>query len=139
MTRVHHLAVWIAALFGMVVGILWYSPFLFESQWMTLSGMTAERLEKVENMGLGLIYGLALVLIIVQAYLLAWFLIKTQSKGFFTALPVALGLWFLVSCVMAGGMIWEGMSIVLLGINSGCYLAQIIVMTAILCLPLFRK
>jgi len=66
-------------------------------------------------------------------------LIKTQSLNILSSIRVALALWLLVSLVMAGGILWEGMPIILLAINSGCYLIQVIVMAVILSLPIWRR
>ena len=138
-SKIRHSAVWIAALVGMAVGMLWYSPYLFESQWMDLSGMTPEKLAAVEELGLGKIYGSALLLVVAQSYVIAWFLLKTHSSNVLAGIRTAVGLWLLVSLVMAGGILWEGMPIALLAINSGYYLVQVVAMTVILSLPIWKR
>ena len=138
--KIKHLAAWIAGLAGMAVGMVWYSPFLFEARWMELSGMTPEKLEALlMKTGPAKIYGTAFVFSILQAYVMAWLLIKTQSLNILSSIRVSLALWLLVSLVMAGGILWEGMPIILLAINSGCYLIQVIVMAVILSLPIWRR
>ena len=138
-SKIRHSAVWIAALVGMAVGMLWYSPYLFESQWMDLSGMTPEKLAAVEELGLGKIYGSALLLVVAQSYVIAWFLLKTHSSNVLAGIRTAVGLWLLVSLVMAGGTLWEGMPMTLLAINSGYYLVQVVAMTVILSLPIWKR
>lgn len=78
MAHVNWLAVVVAAIAPFAVGFLWYGP-LFGKAWMAGSGMTPER---AEQGNMPMIFGLSLVLQLVQAGALAMFIGAEATLGF---------------------------------------------------------
>ena len=58
----------IAAVVNMVLGMLWYSPYLFGKYWMKVQGKTSD---KVSSSGAGIMYVLNTITSLVFAYVLA--------------------------------------------------------------------
>lgn len=99
MPEVNFLAVIAAAVASFVLGGLWYSPLLFAKAWQRESGVSDEQLK---NANMGLIFGLALVLCLVAAFVFALFLGPRP--------PLALGL----GAGSSAGLCWVASSF---GIN----------------------
>ena len=66
-----YLAVVVAAVSNFVLGGLWYSPVLFGKPWMAASGMTEE---KAREGNMARTFGLAFVLELMAAFVLALFI-----------------------------------------------------------------
>lgn len=68
---INHLAVWVAAVSAFMIGGLWYSPVLFNKQWMK-----ANRFSEADVAGgnPGVIFGISFVMSLIIAYNLAFFL-----------------------------------------------------------------
>ena len=96
MQDVNHLAVLLAALSAFVVGGVWYSPLLFATQWASLTGQSAERLQ---SGSMPMIFGLAFLLSLVAAYVFAMFLGPDPALGFAVAAGFSAGLFW-----VAGGL-----------------------------------
>src|SRR5258708_3952514 len=58
----------LAALVNMVIGMLWYSPYLFGKYWMKVQGKTKE---DMNSSGAGIMYVLNTITSLVFAYVLA--------------------------------------------------------------------
>lgn len=43
---INYVMILVSGVVYMAIGLVWYSTFLFEKQWMKLSGMTKEKMEK---------------------------------------------------------------------------------------------
>lgn len=68
---INYLAVLVAAVSNFALGALWYSRALFGIPWMQASGMTEERAREAN---MGRIFGLAFVLELAAAFVLALFI-----------------------------------------------------------------
>lgn len=68
---IRYLAVVVAAVSNFVLGGLWYSPVLFGRPWMAASGMTEE---KAREGNMARTFGLAFVLELMAAFVLALFI-----------------------------------------------------------------
>lgn len=114
------LAVLAAAVVSMVVGSLWYSPFLFGKQWLAAVG---KRQEDLGDPKLG--YAVATVAAFVTALAVGYLLVLLDIAGAATtaekfALGVTVGLlaWIFVSSVMAMNTVFEGRPWILFAINA---------------------
>src|SRR4051812_29833016 len=82
----------IAAVLSMILGMLWYSRFLFGKPWMELMGLTPESLkamQKTAQKG----YALSVVLYIILAYVLGIFIRNLFVPFMVTALIIGFLVW----------------------------------------------
>ncbi len=89
MPQINWLAVIAAALSMFVIGGLWYSPMLFAKPWQRAAGLTDDALKGGSR---PLIFGLALVLSLLMAANLAFFLAGVTDVGAAVGYAVAAGL-----------------------------------------------
>ena len=116
--QVDVLAVFVAALIGMVIGALWYSPLLFGKTWMRLMGLTKAHL-KAKKQGMTKVYVLQFIALFVMAYALGIFLsyagVATSSGVFQTVFWLWLGFQ---ATLELGSVLWAGKSWNLFFLNS---------------------
>ena len=93
MPAINWLAVLVAALSAFVLGGLWYGPLLGKA-WMTASGMTAERARQGSP---ARIFGIAFVLELIAAAVLALFIGADATVGFGAAAGVAAGAFWVAT------------------------------------------
>lgn len=67
------IAVLVSAVFAMVLGFIWYSKALFEKQWLKLSGITKEKMEKDKDK-LPMIFGAQFVGAVIEVWVLSMFI-----------------------------------------------------------------
>ena len=67
----NYLAILVAAVAGMIVGALWYSPLLFGNVWMKLMGLGRKQLQAAKKKGMGKSYFLSFVALLVMAYVIS--------------------------------------------------------------------
>ena len=132
---INYLAVLGAALFSIVLGSLWYGP-LFGKLWMKLSGHKPSDAAKDK---MGMLYALATIGSLVQAYVLAHSLIFASAYTNTTGLPSGLvaGFWNwlgFIAPVTLGDVLWYGKPWKLWILNNAYYLTSLLVMGAILAL-----
>jgi hypothetical protein len=85
---INYLAVLIAAVAAMFLGMFWYSPMLFGKTWMAALGKTEEEIKKGST---GPIYVINTVANLILAYVLAW---ATRYAGAVNAIDGAkVGIW----------------------------------------------
>jgi hypothetical protein len=120
---VHWLAVIVAAVVNMVVGAVWYSKPLFAKEWSKLTG------RKMEDMGGGgMGYGVAFVGALIQAWILAHFVVYAGSSSFTDGLVTGFWLWLgFVAVATAVNMVFEGRSWNLWKINAGYFLVVLLI------------
>src|SRR4051812_13797533 len=78
-TKIHFLAVVLAALSSFLVGGLWYSPILFAKAWMKHTGLTEQDLARGSKAA---VFGGAFVNALVSSLVLALFLGPKAGVGF---------------------------------------------------------
>ncbi|MBI4167889.1 MAG: DUF1761 domain-containing protein [Candidatus Aenigmarchaeota archaeon] len=123
-----------AAVFSMIIGMIWYSPMLFGKYWMFYSGVSARKskLEKKRN-SVNTVYAISFVGSLVTAYVLAYFLYYTGSTTAFEGAKKGAMMWAgFVLTAMAAGVLYENRPKELLVINSAYQLISLMVMGAIL-------
>lgn len=114
-----------AAVFSMVLGMAWYSPKVFGTEWMRLLGMTPADIDEAKKKGMGRTYAMAFVGSIVSAYVLSYFNVLSDALTFAEGAWTGFLVWFgFIAPVMMGGVLWEGRSVKLYAINAGHYLVS---------------
>ena len=88
-TRIHHLAVWILVIIHQAVGFGWYA--IFGNTWLNLHAREMTDIERTHNVSA---YVLAFVTSIVVNYTLAVLIARTNPKGPWCGLKVAIACWF---------------------------------------------
>jgi len=131
MGEINLVAVLLAAVAGMVVGGIWYGP-LFGKQWMKLSGMTKAILRRMKispTQG----YFMGFVGALVQAYVLAYFLMLLSITELTEALKVAFWLWLgFIAVLQFGSVTWEGKPVKLFLLHTVASLISLGVMAAVI-------
>jgi len=130
---VNILAIVVAAIVGMVIGALWYSPYLFGKTWMRLSKMSEKQLKVMKAKGMGKTYLIAFIAALVTAYVLALFIDLTQAGTLLQGIQIGFWVWLgFIATTMLGNVLWEGKPVQLYVLNVVHQLVSIAVMGAIL-------
>ena len=134
--NINYWAVLGAAVASMVLGFLWYGP-LFGKVWMSLSGLTSADAEAAKAKGMGKTYALSFLGSLVMSYVLAHSLIFASAylvvEGISAGLMAGFWNWLgFIAPVTLGGVLWEGKSWKLWGLNNAYYIVSLCVMGVIL-------
>jgi hypothetical protein len=127
MPEVNYVAVALAALSAFLLGGLWYSPAMFANQWMRLTGQSEETLK---SGSMAVIFGGALVLNLIAAWVLAMFLGPMPLK-YATLAGLSVGLCW-VATSLGVNYLFERRPLGLWLINSGYFVLQFTIMGAII-------
>lgn len=128
---VNYIAILVAALASMVIGMLWYGP-LFRNQWMKLAGITAQSMKKMKLSPMAAM-SMGFVACLVTAYVLSVFTGVLGINTLATAASFAFWIWLgFVSPVQLGVFLWEGKSFKLYLLNTAYNLVTLVVMTGII-------
>ncbi len=127
MPEVNLIAVVAAAVSAFLLGGLWYSPALFANQWMRLTGQSEETLK---SGSMAKIFGGALVLNLIAAWVLAMFL-GQMSLLHATLAGLSVGLCW-VATSLGVNYLFERRPLGLWLINSGYFVLQFTIMGAII-------
>ena len=130
------LAVIGATVASMIVGFLWYGP-LFGTQWMALSGMSAEKVNAATSKSMAKSYALMMVGSFVMSYTFAHSLIFASAylgvEGASAGVMAGFWSWLgFIAPVTLGVVLWEGKSWKLWFLNNGYYLVSLSIMGIIL-------
>jgi hypothetical protein len=129
---VNYVAVLVAAIASMVIGMLWYGP-VFGKQWMKLVEFTPQ---SKKRMGLGSAsksMTLGFIAALVTAYVLAHFVAYVGAATAGAGVQLALWLWLGIAApLQLGAYLWEGKSFKLFVLNAAHTLVSLGVMAAIL-------
>ena len=132
-TSINALAVLVAAIAGMVIGALWYSPALFGRRWMQLMKMDKAAVAKAKRQGMTANYVAAFIGQLVTAAVLAMFVGYAGALGAGDGMIVGFLAWLgFLAPVILGSVLWEGKSMQLFVLNSGHHLVVLLVMGIIL-------
>ncbi|OGW83022.1 MAG: hypothetical protein A3C47_02940 [Omnitrophica bacterium RIFCSPHIGHO2_02_FULL_51_18] len=98
-----------SAVLGMVIGMLWYSPFLFGKLWMKLSHISEQDMEQAKKgAARAKSYGGAFLNGLVMSFVLAFFLDRVGAYDVVEGLIVAVMLWLgFVATVLFSAVLWE--------------------------------
>jgi hypothetical protein len=128
---INYLAVALAAVSSMIIGSIWYSPFLFAKPWMSLTGINMEGAKAKRNTSYVLMFVSALVLAYVLAHFVAYFNVATIGQA------LQLGFWaWLGFCVTTklSDYLFANRPMKLFGIDVGFHFFEFMAMAIILTL-----
>lgn len=132
---INYLAVIVAAIASMVIGMAWYSPMLFGKQWMELIGISVKDMEAAKKKGMSKTYALAFVSSLVMAYVLAHFVDYAMASSLADGAMAGFWVWLgFVATVSLSSVLWDCKPWKLYFINVGYHLVQLVVMGEILTL-----
>ena len=129
---INYIAVLVAAVAYMVLGMLWYSPSGFGKKWMRLVGLSKSDLKKQQKKGKKCMIW-AFVAALVMAYVLAFFVKLVGATTIVTGAEVGFWAWLgFVATTSMGIVLWEGKPKELYILNNAFYLISLVIMGAIL-------
>jgi len=127
--RINYLAVVAAAVAAMAIGAVWYSPAVFGTIWLNLSGVSPE----AAAAGAAQAYSWAFAVALVTAFALALVIDWTQGESWRCGALIGVVAWLGFSATTrAYGVIFAGRSSALFFLDTGYDLASYITMGAIL-------
>lgn len=127
---INYLAVLVAAVAAQFIGMFWYSPAGFGTQWMKLSNISKKDIAKAKKEGMTKSYVIGFIASLLMAYVLALF---TSRGGLEGALYVAFWLWLgFVATTMINMVLWKNAPVKLYVIEVSFYLVTILVMAGII-------
>lgn len=96
-------AVLVCGIASMILGSIWYGP-LFGKTWMKIIGAEGKSKEQMQK-GMGLLYLTSFLLVLLEAYVLAHFILAWQDAS---GVTTALWLWAgLIIPTVAGASMWN--------------------------------
>lgn len=126
-------AVLVAALVQMGLGALWYSPMLFAKPWMALVGKTPESIKQTPSQKMAGMYIATCACALIMAYILAHFVVYTQSKTITDGLQTGWYAWLgFVATTSLVNTLFSGRSWKLYLIDAGYHLISLLAAGAIL-------
>ena len=126
--QVNLIGVLLASFASMVLGFLWYSPFLFGKAWMAYSGVGEAGVQEMKKKGMALAYGLAFVNGLVMNAVLGVLLNLVYVENLLDTILLSVMVWVgFVATVFVSGILWEKKKLQFVAINAGHYLVSIIV------------
>lgn len=132
---INYLAILGAGMSSMIIGALWYSPYLFGNIWRKLSGMTDEKIEQAKSQSTGKLYAINFIATLIMSFVLAHFAKIWEAESIYDSWRLAFLLWlgFIVTTAL-GSVLWEKKPVRLYLINVAYYLIALFVMAIILVL-----
>lgn len=130
---VNVVAVIVAAIASMIIGMIWYSPSVFGKKWMAMMGWSEKDMEKMKKAGMTQGYLIGLVGALLMAYVFAHILKYSGATSVVDGLQGAFWVWLgFVATLTAGGVAWEGKSWNWWLLANGYHLLALLVMSVIL-------
>lgn len=106
--QINYLAVLVCAILSMVIGMVWYGPYLFGPAWLEVMGVDPKDSRKIKasQKKYAPLYGVQFLLSLLQLYILAHFIAGWQeASGIESSLWIYLGF---VLPTVAGAAMWSG-------------------------------
>jgi len=134
MFEVNYVAVLVAGIINLILGMVWYAPRVFGGAWMRMSKITPEMAERGKRR-MPLMAFIAFIAGVIMAYVLSFFAIAWGVFDAIGALDVAFWIWLgFIAPVLLGSVLWEQKPMKLYVINAGYWLVSLVVMLQILLL-----
>jgi len=129
--HINYLAVLVAAIVNMVIGVLWYSV-LFGKKWLSIMKFSEEKL-KARKKGVWVVYLASFIGALVMSYVLAHIVDFVQATTVYEGAMSGLWIWigFIITTSL-GGILFEGRPKGLYFLNNGYHFASLIIMGIIL-------
>lgn len=93
LSNVNFIAVLVAAVVNMALGMAWYSPLLFGDVWAKAMGWSKKEIEKAKSKGMQKTYALAFASGFVMMYILALFVNLVSAKTIVNGATVGFLAW----------------------------------------------
>ena len=121
----------VAGVVSMVLGIVWYSPFVFGKLWMKLAGQSEEECKKTASPAFALMFVWSLLMAFVLSQMVQYSGAITWLEG----IEIAFWIWLgFVAPVMGASALFEGKPFTLYLIKVGYQLVNILAMSVIVTL-----
>ncbi|HLC37860.1 MAG TPA: DUF1761 domain-containing protein [Candidatus Norongarragalinales archaeon] len=128
---VNYVAILAAAIASMIIGYLWYSPYLFGKIWAKESGYDAKKKGKKQDMTKA--YALNYVTAVVTAFVLSQFLAISYSFTLGSAVQTAFWAWLgFIAPMQFSIVLYEQQSLKIFTFKTAYELLSLAVMAAIL-------
>jgi len=124
-----------ASVATMILGFLWYSPFLFAKPWTLAMGYDPNDRAKMEEMrkGAGKLYGITFIASLISAFVLGKVIEITTVNSIFYGMKIGFAVWLgFVTTVQLTSTLFKKRPIKLYLIDTGYQLVCYLVMGAIL-------
>jgi hypothetical protein len=130
---VNWLAVVVIAIAYNIFGMLWYSPSVFGTQWMKLSGLTKADMDKIRKRGMGKSYTGMIIASLVMAYVLTWFIDATGATTFADGAWLGFYAWLgFLATTMLNPVLWKNSPFTLYLLDTAHYLIALVVSAGVL-------
>ena len=130
---VNLVAVLVAALASMGVGMLWYSPLLFANPWLHASGLNEKKLKATKGTKMAQTMFVAFLSNLLMSYVLAHFVNYTEATTAFMGAQTGFWLWLgFIMPVQLGSVLWEQKPAEFFLINTAHQFVNLLVMGALL-------
>ena len=131
--QLNPLAILAAAVVGMAIGALWFSPMLFGKIWMRLNKIKPSAIKKAKKKGMGKTFFLQFLALLVMSFVIS---VALKSSGYNTlSQGFALGFWSWAGFVMPitiGTVLWGKKPLKLWALEDAHNLLVILTMALIL-------
>lgn len=125
---VNYIAVFLAAVAGMVIGGLWYSPLLFGKLWMHLSGITEKQIIEAKKKSMTVNYVLQFIALLVMACVVAHFIALMRLTTLPEIMQLVFWSWLGYQATLEfSSVLWGGKSWSLFLLNSAHNLVALVV------------
>lgn len=124
---INYLAVLTAAIIGMIIGAIWYSPMLFGKAWSKEMGWKPEEMKEKQK-GAMKGYMMGFIGSLLMYYVLSHFIDFAKADTFSLGTQAGFWAWLgFIATISFGSMAWEGKSWKLWAINNGYQLVCLII------------
>ncbi|MES2201053.1 MAG: DUF1761 domain-containing protein [candidate division FCPU426 bacterium] len=129
---VNWLEVAVMAIFGFLLGWLWYSPLMFAGPWMKAKNISPDSLSTEANKKK---MPMLMLVSILGSFASAWAIQvvvhSIGAEGFQAGKMVGLVLWFGIMVTASLGSLWEGRPVMVLLISAGQHLVTYTVIAGV--------
>ncbi len=133
LTEVSPLAVILAALLNIVLGSLWYAPFVFGRAWFQDLGRPITDSDKYMSEGMGPTYGILALASLIISYILGVLIIRFEAMTFWQGAQLGFWLWLgLIAPMKLNDILFGGRTQRMFLIDVGFYLVSIVLMGGLL-------
>jgi hypothetical protein len=130
--NVNWLAILTSSVFAMILGFIWYSPSVFEKQWLKLSGLTRKEI-KISKDKMPMVFGGQFVAAVVEVWVLAMFVNFSGANDIVTGAIIGLWIWLgFIATIGVGDMLFNKKPLQLVVINTGYQLVFLLISGALL-------
>ncbi|MDP3881268.1 MAG: DUF1761 domain-containing protein [Nanoarchaeota archaeon] len=133
--QLNFLSILVAAILGMIIGALWYSPFLFGKMWMRLMKISPKDIRAAKNKEMTSAYIVSFASLFASAFILAVILSLVNITAMLNGILLAMILWlgFMVP-LLINTVLWENKPWKLFLLNASHHFTVLIVMSIVLTL-----